>query len=547
MAKTSLGKAYVQIIPSADGITGSISKVLDPESKSAGISSGKSVGSSLVSSLKSTLIALGIGKVIADAFNEGGKIQQSFGGLETIYGEASKQAKEFAYQAAQAGISANSYAEQAVSFGASLKQAFGGDTTKAMESANMAIMDMADNSAKMGTDMQSIQNAYQGFAKQNYTMLDNLKLGYGGTKTEMERLLKDAEALSGIKYDISNLGDVYSAIHVIQQELGIAGVAALEAKTTFSGSFNAMKVSLSNFLGVLTSGQGDITQVTKELVTSTVTFLGSNLIPMAIQMASSLPSAIIEGINVAMPILEEGATNLMTSFITFMTNEFPNISNTGFEMLNEFVIGIMNNLPEIIRGASDIIITFVYAIIERFPTIVSTGIQLVAELLSGIIRELPYLFSGVVGAFGSFDWVQIGKDMIQGVINGIGSMAGALWDAAMSVAKSAWNAVTGFFGIHSPSTKMRWAGQMIDNGLVAGLKDGHSLIKDEMTSISKELASPITKDLTLNASYNANRASVGGYSQTVNIYSPTELSPSEVARQTRNATRQMALSLGGVR
>lgn len=547
MAKTSLGKAYVQIIPSADGITGSISKVLDPESKSAGISSGKSAGSSLVSSLKSTLIALGIGKVIADAFNEGGKIQQSFGGLETIYGEAAEQAKQFAYQASQAGISANNYAEQAVSFGASLKQAFGGDTTKAMESANMAIMDMADNSAKMGTDIQSIQNAYQGFARGQYQLLDNLKLGYGGTKTEMERLLSDAQKLTGVKYDISNLGDVYSAIHVIQGELGIAGVAVEEAKTTFTGSFNAMKVSMANFLGVLTTGQGDIAQITRDLVTSTVTFIGGNLIPMAIQMASNLPSAIIEGINTALPMLEQGARDLMTNFMAFMTNEFPNVMTTGTNMLNNFVQGIIDNLPAIINAALQIIITLVNSVVANFPTIVSTGISLIGQLLAGILQSLPSLFSGVVSAFGSFDWISIGKNMIQGVIDGISSMAGSLWEAAKSVAKSAWDAVTGFFGIHSPSTKMRWAGQMIDNGLVAGLKDGHSLIKDEMTSISKELSSPITKDLTLNASYNANRGSIGGYSQTVNIYSPTELSPSEVARQTRNATRQMALSLGGVR
>ena len=179
--------------------------------------------------VKKLIVAAGIDTVLKSAIEEGGKLQQSFGGLDTIYGEASSAAKEYAVQAAAAGISANDYAEQAVSFGASLKQAFGGDTTKAVEAANTAIMDMTDNAAKMGTPIESIQNAYSGFAKQNYTMLDNLKLGYGGTKSEMERLLADAEKLTGVHYDISNLGDVYDAIHAIQGDLGLTGVAAQEA------------------------------------------------------------------------------------------------------------------------------------------------------------------------------------------------------------------------------------------------------------------------------------------------------------------------------
>ncbi len=173
-----LGKAYVQIIPKAEGITGAITGILDPEAKEAGKKSGESAGKNMASSIKSTLAKLAIGATVAKGFQtaieEGGKLQQSFGGLETIYGDAADAAKQYAQQAAQAGISANDYAEQAVSFGASLKQAFEGDTTKAVEAANVAIMDMADNAAKMGTPLESIQNAYSGFAKQNYTMLDNL-------------------------------------------------------------------------------------------------------------------------------------------------------------------------------------------------------------------------------------------------------------------------------------------------------------------------------------------------------------------------------------
>ena len=237
---TELGKAYVQIIPSAKGIGGAISKELDGEAGSA----GKSAGLNIAGALKGAIAAAGIGTALKSALEAGGNLQQSFGGLETLYGDAADAAKKYAVEAAQAGISANTYAEQAVSFGAALKSAFSGDTAKAAEAANTAIMDMADNAAKMGTPIENIQTAYQGFAKGQYQLLDNLKIGYGGTKTEMQRLLADASKLSGVEYNIDNLGDVYDAIHVIQQDLGLTGVAAAEASTTFTGSFEAMKAAV---------------------------------------------------------------------------------------------------------------------------------------------------------------------------------------------------------------------------------------------------------------------------------------------------------------
>ncbi|MDT1871666.1 hypothetical protein FPK84_20555, partial [Acinetobacter baumannii] len=181
----------------------------------------------------------------------------SFGGIDTWYKGAETAVKGFAKEAYKAGISVNTYAEQAVSMGASLKQSLGGDAVAAAKAANMAIMDMADNSAKMGNDITSIQMAYQGFAKQNYTMLDNLRLGYGGTKEEMKRLLSDAEKLPaamGKKFDLSNYADVVEAIHLVQDNMGIAGVAAEEAKTTFSGSLAAMKSSFTNVLAGLSLG-----------------------------------------------------------------------------------------------------------------------------------------------------------------------------------------------------------------------------------------------------------------------------------------------------
>lgn len=253
--------------------------------------------------------------VFSTALDEGAKLQQSFGGIDTLYKGAEDTMKQYATAAASAGISANTYAEQAVSFGASLKKALGGDAVKAAESANKAIMAMADNSAKMGTDIGSIQMAYQGFAKGNYTMLDNLKLGYGGTQQEMQRLLKDASKLEkamGKKFDINNFADVVEAIDLVQQELGIAGVAAEEAKTTFSGSFEAMKASASNFLANLSLGE-DIGPSLKTLVSNTSTFLLGNFLPMVGNIMRQLPQAVEVALTEAGPKIEQGFKSLFSS------------------------------------------------------------------------------------------------------------------------------------------------------------------------------------------------------------------------------------------
>lgn len=286
---TNLGKAYVQIMPSAKGISGMISKELDGEVKSA----GQSAGNSLISTIKNAILAAGIGKLFATSLFEGGKLQQSLGGVETLFKNNAETVKQYANEAYKTtGLSANAYMENVTGFSASLLQSLGGDTAKAAKIANMAMVDMADNSNKMGTSMEMIQNAYQGFAKQNYTMLDNLKLGYGGTKKEMERLLADAQKLTGVKYDINNLADVYEAIHVIQKELDITGTTAKEAATTLQGSFASMKASFLNLLGKLSLGQ-DIKPSLEALAKTTTTFLVGNFLPMVGNILKGLPTLII--------------------------------------------------------------------------------------------------------------------------------------------------------------------------------------------------------------------------------------------------------------
>ena len=286
---TNLGKAYVQIMPSAKGISGMISKELDGEVSSA----GKSAGNSLVSTIKSAVVAAGIGKLFASSLMEGGKLQQSLGGVETLFKNNANMVKQYANEAYKTtGLSANAYMETVTGFSASLLQSLGGDTAKAAKVANMAMVDMADNSNKMGTSMELIQNAYQGFAKQNYTMLDNLKLGYGGTKQEMQRLLADAQKLTGVKYDINNLSDVYEAIHVIQKELDITGTTAKEAATTLQGSFASMKAAFMNLLGNLSLGN-DIKPALQQLASTTMTFLVGNFLPMVGNILKGLPTLVI--------------------------------------------------------------------------------------------------------------------------------------------------------------------------------------------------------------------------------------------------------------
>lgn len=286
---TNLGKAYVQIMPSAKGISGMISKELDGEVKSA----GQSAGNSLISTIKGAIVAAGIGKLFATSLLEGGKLQQSLGGVETLFKNNANMVKQYANEAYKTtGLSANAYMENVTGFSASLLQSLGGDTAKAAKVANMAMIDMADNSNKMGTSMELIQNAYQGFAKQNYTMLDNLKLGYGGTKQEMQRLLADAQKLTGVKYDINNLSDVYEAIHVIQKELQITGTTAKEASTTLQGSFSSMKAAFLNLLGNLSLGQ-DIKPALEALASTTMTFLVGNFLPMVGNILKGLPTLVI--------------------------------------------------------------------------------------------------------------------------------------------------------------------------------------------------------------------------------------------------------------
>jgi minor tail protein GP26 len=358
------------------------------------------VSGALISGIQS--LGSAIKGVFATALDEGAKLQQSFGGVDTLYTTAAESVKQYANAAASAGISANTYAEQAVSFGASLKQALGGDAVKAAQMADKAIMAMADNSAKMGTDIGSIQQTFQGFAKQNYTMLDNLKLGYGGTKQEMERLLKDASKLEkamGKKFDINNFADIVEAIDLVQQELGVAGVAAQEAQTTFSGSFAAMKASASNFLANLTLGE-DIGPSLKALISSTSTFLLGNFLPMVGNIMRQLPQAIDTALAEAGPRIEQGFKSLFASLgvdegvFDVIKDTFRDVVVT-IQSLFEELTSESNGFGNVIQGVGNVIQT-VNVIIQNMAMAFQFALEAFSE--TGAIKNAYQAFKDLTDA-----------------------------------------------------------------------------------------------------------------------------------------------------
>lgn len=319
---------------------------------------------------------LDVGK---QALNSYADYQQLAGGVETLFGDSANVVQDYANNAYKtAGLSANEYMETVTSFSASLLQSLNGDTAKSAEVADMAITDMSDNANKMGTSMESIQNAYQGFAKQNYTMLDNLKLGYGGTKSEMERLLADAEKFSGVKYDINNLNDVYQAIHVVQTEMGITGTTAKEANETISGSFGAMKSAWENLLTGLADGNANIGDLINNLVDSVIT-ASDNVLPIIDNIVNSVMEA-------------------LPTILNSIIEKLPEFLQQGTNIINSLIQGIQANLPSIMSAVMQIVTMIINTVIQNLPQILQMGIQIIVSLVQGIAQQLPTLIPEMVNA-----------------------------------------------------------------------------------------------------------------------------------------------------
>ena len=423
MANTEVGSAYVTIYPQTDG---NFSKQV-----------GKKMGDGIGSGLSAKAVAIGniisdvamnaasaIGGQLSSAFENYANYEQLVGGVDTLFKESSAVVQQNAQRAFEtAGMSANQYMEQVTSFSASLLQSLGGDTQAAADYADMAMRDMSDNANKMGTDMERITDAYQGFAKQNYTMLDNLKLGYGGTKSEMERLLADASKIAGVQFNIDSYSDVIQAIHVMQEQMGITGTTYEEAKNTISGSLNMLAASWANFTTELGKDSADIPARAGELVESIVAVV-QNIGPRLLVFAQNLFAAL--------PTLYEQLAPYIQQFID-MAAQFIEEHQTEIQAASAFLFdGIKMALKEVVKLAIQALGEFIKEVIvtfpEWFPQLLQAAGELFLAILEGLVngidpfmRQLEDMINGAIGAV--LDSVerfwQGGADIVNGIVEGV--------------------------------------------------------------------------------------------------------------------------------
>ena len=457
-----------------------------------------------MAALGTTAVAVGKGvaKAVKASIEGFGDYEQLVGGVETLFKSSSNEVVKYANNAYKtAGLTANEYMETVTSFSASLLQSLNGDTAKAAQVADMAITDMSDNANKMGTDMSSIQNAYQGFAKQNYTMLDNLKLGYGGTKDEMERLLADAEKLSGQKYDISNLNDVYQAIHVIQTNIGITGTTAKEASTTIQGSIKAVKSTFQNLITGLADKNANIKQLVGNFTDSVVT-AGKNIIPRIVTIVKNIGPAISETVTTLLPQL------------------IPVVS----ELINQLVNGIMQNLKPIIQAATTIVSTLAEALTEddtitaiidatlylvdsivgmlrnpeQLQKLIDAAIKITLEIASGLLQMMPQI-------------IDAGLQLIKGLIKGLWNNRGLILSTIKQLGKTIISSIKAVFGIHSPSTIFADIGKNLILGLIRGLQNSLHLVVDKVKNLGNTVVNALKNKLGIHSPSTV-FASLGDYS-----------------------------------
>lgn len=521
--------AYVQIIPSAQGIGNGIAQALGGDA--AATSAGESIGGKLVGTIKGVIAAAGIGAALTKTITEGAALEQSLGGVETLFKESASQVianAERAYKTA--GVSANSYMEQVTSFSATLLQGLGGDTEAAAKVADQAIVQMSDNANKMGTDMASIQYAYQGFAKDNYTMLDNLKLGYGGTQSEMARLINDSGVLGdSIQVTAQTVKDVpfdkiIEAIGVIQDDLGITGTTALEAATTLSGSFYSMQGAAKNVLANLALGR-EIGPSLEALADTTATFLTGNLLPSVWNVLKAFPGALVTFVKALVPQLMTGIQSLLPQVMTAGTQflksmgdglaqglpeflaqalpmvlqftenlraNFGQVVDAGIQLLLNLAQGIANALPTLIQYVPQIVTNIAGLINDNAPKILMAGIQIIGTLVQGlitavpaIIENLPAIIMAIANTIMAFNWINLGATIISGIGNGLVSMGGGLQTMMQNTFKGAIDFLKGL-----PKQALQWGKDMIQgfiNGIVSSVGGLLGAAKDVASAIASYL------------------------------------------------------------
>lgn len=534
------------------------------------------IGSAVNTAVKASAAAVGaasagvaaLGTACINAYAD---YEQLVGGVETLFKDSADTIQTYADNAYKtAGLSANEYMETVTSFSASLLQSLDGDTEKAAAAADLAITDMADNANKMGTAMESIQDAYQGFAKQNYTMLDNLKLGYGGTKEEMQRLLADAEKLSGVKYDLSSYADVVEAIHVIQTEMGITGTTAEEASTTIQGSVASMKAAwanlmvgmaddtqdfdllLSNFIesigtvadnllpriGVVIEGMGKLVAGLAPEIASALPTLTNELLPNLVELgvqsisalvqgiqenvdslaagALSIVGTLAEGIAELLPMVADTAASLAVSLADGLTESLPNIIPIAIETISTLVENLTENantiidagiqiilalgegliaaLPQLIETVPQIVINIANVINDNAPRLIKTALYLIGQLAIGLIKAIPTLIANIpqiihaiVEAFMAFQWLNLGKQLIDGVANGVKKAGESMATAAKNTFSKFKSKLAGV----EVASELKNIGKHIIDGIVGGIKNSLSRIANVAGKIKDTLLSKL--------------------------------------------------------
>lgn len=403
---TEIGTAYLQVLPSMKGIQGNILNELGPAAENAGSTAGNKGGALMGSKFLKAINVAAIGAAVVGgitaAVGQGAALEQSLGGIETLFKGSADTVKKYAAQSFQSvGLSANAYMENVTSFSASMISSLGGNTAKAAELSNQAMVDMSDNANKMGTDLELITQTYQSLARGNYEMLDNLKLGYGGTKTELQRLLSDAEKLSGQHYDIGNFADVTQAIHVIQQNLGITGTTAKEAATTISGSFNMLKASWSDFLGNLSLGN-DLGPVFQNLITSLVTF-ASNLVPAIFNIIKGAITGIASIWGTLKEKLMSGdfnsifqglANKIATTLPVLITQGIPMLVKAIINMGVALAVGLFSLIESIVAGVFGGLFNTVASIFQNIVNAVSAKMTAAVTTISSAWQRIKKAISG---------------------------------------------------------------------------------------------------------------------------------------------------------
>lgn len=447
-----------------DQASGAIGKITGGIGK--GLATAAKVGTAAVGAA-----AAGITALTKASIGQYAEYEQLVGGVETLFKSSGGKVVEYAQNAYKtAGLSANDYMNTVTSFSASLIQSLGGDTQKAAEYADVAITDMADNANKMGSDIATLQTAYAGFAKGNFTLLDNLKIGYGGTKEEMERLLADAEKISGIKYDISSFADITQAIHVMQEEMGIAGATALEAGTTIQGSIGAMKGAWTNLITGLAGGNADIGELIDNLVT---TIVGDGTESNLGVLGNILP-AVERALGGVVKLIGAAAPKIIEILPEIVQDIAPALIDAAVKLVDAVVL-VLPDLLEVIMQA----------IVDHAPEIVKTLVKLSVSLISALAENLPLIIETLFSlvdeifvALSEIDWESIGKDIVDGILGGLEKA----WDGLSNWFTKAWDGLVGgvkdLLGIHSPSRVFAGIGKNMALGVGEGWQDEFGRIKD---------------------------------------------------------------------